>query len=306
LKTAKTQAFKKPINVDPVKHDGKWFDAMYNNRALVPDHADHFARWASQSQKARASQRCTLDVAYGPSDAEKLDVFPAKAIPANKSSGSAVIVFIHGGYWRSLDKADHSFITPGFTQRGACVVVPNYGLCPAVTIPDIALQMTRCLDWVWRNIARYGGDPRRITVVGHSAGGHLAAMLLACDWSKVARDLPRDLVKSAVSISGLYELESVRRVPYLKADLRLTPAQVRKASPAEYPAPARGRITTVVGGDESAEFIRHNGLLKAAWGRARAPVAEVLPGLNHFSILEALTQPSHRLHQLCLTACGLA
>ena len=277
--------------------DPAWLDRMYNNRALVPDHADYFSRWADQSALVRRSQACTLDIAYGASPGEKLDVFPAATATPG---GAPVVVFIHGGYWRSLDKSDHSFLAQAFTDAGACVVMPNYDLCPAVTIPDIALQMVAALDWTWRNIARFGGNPGRITVAGHSAGGHLAAMVLACEWTKHAADLPADLVKNALSVSGLYELESVMHTPFLKDSLRLTPAQVAQASPAWFPATKRGVLYTVAGADESEEFLRHNALIERAWGPKVVPVREALLGLNHFSIVEALVQPGHRLHQLAL------
>lgn len=282
--------------------DPAWLDAQYNNRALVPEHGRHFEQWANASAEARAQGPALVDLSYGHGPGETLDIFPAR-----RKAGAAlapVLLFIHGGYWRSLDKADHSFIAPTFAKEGACVVVPNYSLCPAVSIPDIVLQMVRALAWTYRHIAVHGGDPQRITVVGHSAGGHLAAMLLACRWTQVAPDLPPALVKNALSISGLYNLEPVRRTPFLRDALRLTPAQVKKASPALLPAPplrdGRGQLFSVAGGDESSEFLRHNALIRAAWGEVVVPVCEALPGLNHFSVLEALTQPAHRLHRLAL------
>lgn len=271
-----------------------WLDRMYNNRALVPGHAAHFARWAELSAKASATQPCSLDLAYGPSAGQRLDLFPSA------EPGAPVLVFVHGGYWRSLDKADHSFIAPAFTSEGACVIVPNYDLCPAVTIPDIVVQMVRALAWTYRNVARFGGDARRISVVGHSAGGHLAAMLLACRWPAQDKDLPADLVKNALSISGLYELESVMQTPFLQESLRLTSAQVAQASPAWLPAPKSGVLYTVAGADESAEFLRHNALIEQAWGPKTVPVREALLGKNHFSVLEALVEPNHRLHSLAL------
>jgi arylformamidase len=275
------------------KHDGAWYDRMYNNRALVPEHALHFANWRESSALVRQTHQCFQDVAYGTGLNETLDIFPTSS-----QNDAPVVVFIHGGYWRSLDKADHSFIAPSFTAQGAHVVMPNYALCPAVTISQISLQMVKAVAWVWRNIHRFGGDPHRITLVGHSAGGHLATMLLACKWSSYAKDLPADLVTKTFSISGLYELESVRATPYLKDSLRLTEQESVRNSPAWMPAPKQGTLYTVAGGVESEEFVRHNGLMQNAWGKDRVPVAEVLPGLQHFSIVEALVQPGHRLNTL--------
>lgn len=280
--------------------DKQWLDRMYNNRALVPEHTAHLAQWADASDDAREAHVHQADVAYGDGPMEKLDLFtPSRLAPQPiPKAGAPVMVFIHGGYWRSLDKSEHAFIAPAFINQGACVLIPNYALCPSVTIPDITLQMVKALAWVYRNAKKFGGDPNRIHVVGHSAGGHLAAMLLDCLWPAYAKDLPADLVKGAMSISGLYDLEPVMHTPFLKDTLQLTPEQVRLASPALLPAPRRGVLYTVVGGDESAEFIRHNQLIQQAWGKKVVPVCETIPGKNHFSVLEDLTAPWTHLHQL--------
>ncbi len=277
--------------------DAAWHDRMYNNRALVPDHAAHFARWAEDSRRVRAALPCALDVPYGEGPNETLDIFPATA------PNAPVVVFIHGGYWRSLDKSDHSFVVPALRAQGACVVVVNYALCPGtarqpVTVPDIALQMARSLAWTWRHIGAHGGDASRISLMGHSAGGHLVAMLLGCDWQRLGRDLPRNLATRGLSVSGLYELEPVRRTPFVQADLRLTPAQVRMASPARWAAPKGRVLHAVVGADESPEFVRHNRLIRETWGAKVVPVCEELPGLNHFSVLGDLARPGTRLHAL--------
>lgn len=277
-------------------------DRAYNNRALVPAFAEHFARWQSESMRARQALRGFLDVAYGRGPNETLDLF----VPDEPIKAAPVMVFIHGGYWRSLDKADHSFVAPPFVAQGACVVVINYALCPAVTVPEIALQTARAVVWVARHIGNFGGDPDRISVVGHSAGGHLAAMLLACDWSVLGADLPPRLVRQAVSISGLFDLTPLQNTPFLQSSLQLTATHVRQASPALWPAPSvadgRGHLLAVVGGDESPEFLRQNALIQHAWGPEVVPVCESLPGLNHFSVLEAMTQTSHRLHGLVSAA----
>lgn len=285
--------------------DAAWHERMYNNRALVPDFAEHFEHWSQASARARQEIAGQFDVRYGDGPNETLDVFPA-ARP-----GAPVVVFIHGGYWRSLDKAQHSFVAPALHAQGACVVVLNYALCPGttqrpVTIPDIALQMTHALAWVWRHIGLHGGDRNNITVIGHSAGGHLASMLLACDWKEVHASLPVGLVRKAMSISGLFDLAPLRQAPFLQGDLRLTPAHVRLASPSHWHRPHQGVLYAVVGGDESAEFLRQNRLIHQAWGSQTVPVCETLSGLNHFSVLSALTEPGHRLHALAAQLISLA
>jgi len=275
-----------------IRTDAAWLDAQYNNRARIPEHAQTFERWAARSVVARERPGSHLDQRYGDGPNEVLDVF----VPAVGATRPApVFVFVHGGWWRALDKRDHSFLAPPFVERGAMVVVPNYALCPAVSIETIALQMTRALAWTHRNAARFGGDPSRIVVAGHSAGGHLAAMLLCCDWRAVSRDLPVRLVKVALSISGVFDLEPLRRAPFLQCDLRLTPRSVRRLSPAGF-APPRGHLIAVVGGDESEEFLRQNALIRAAWGARVVPVCESVPGANHLEILEQLAEPGARLH----------
>jgi arylformamidase len=274
--------------------DGAWYDRMYDNRALVPDHPAYLGRWASESAAARSEGPCELDLPYGSGPGETLDVFPAP------QAGAPVLVFVHGGYWRALDKSDHSFVAPAFTRHGVCVVVPNYALCPAVTVPQITLQVARAVAWTWANAARFGGDRQRIVVAGHSAGGQLAAMMLACQWPQLDAALPREVVRSALAISALHDLEPIRRTPFLQATLQLTPEQAAQASPARLPPPRAGTLYSVAGGDESAEYHRQNQLIQDAWGTRRVPVCETLPGLHHFSILDALVEPSHRLHQLAL------
>jgi len=279
--------------------DGAWLDGMYNNRALVPEYADHLQRWAADSQDALEREQGAFDRRYGDGRNETLDIF------RGARSGAPVLFFIHGGYWRALDKRDQSFVAPAFTKQGVCVVLPNYALAPQVTVPEIVMQLVKALAWTWRNIEQHGGDPSRITVAGHSAGGHLAAMMLACVFPAYEKDLPANLVKNALSISGLHDLEPIMNAPFLQGDLKLTPQQVRQASPALLPPPSRGELAAVDGGNESQEYHRQLRLIRDAWGEKRVPVCETLPGLNHFSVLEALVQPDHRLHAIAKGLLGI-
>jgi arylformamidase len=279
-------------------NDPAWLDQQYNNRALVPDYAAHFEGWKQASELTRSTAPCALDLRYGDGPNETLDIFPTTVPHA------PVLVFIHGGYWRALDKADHSFVAPSFTADGAMVVVPNYALAPAVTLEQITLQMVKALEWTWRHAAEHGGDPSRIVVAGHSAGGHLAAMMLSCRWKQVADDLPAQLVTGALSISGLFDLEPMRHTPFLKDDLRLTPASVARLSPAFFPRP-KGKLYTVVGADESEAFQRQNQLIRDVWGPTAVPVCEPVPRANHFSVLKHLVDPKARVHELALRLLGL-
>ena len=291
----------------PRRQDPTWLASQYNNRARVPAHGEILARWARDSPTVRAATPCRLDLSYGDSAAERLVVFtprPAGRRGGTSARGAPLLVFIHGGWWRSLDKSDHSFVAPSFTAAGAVVVVPNYALCPSVDIEEISLQMARSLVWCWRHARELGADPTRITVAGHSAGGHLAAMMLSALWPRLGADLPADLVKAALSISGVFDLDPIRRTPFLEGDLRLTPASVKRLSPAGFPAPA-GTLRAVAGALESEEFLRHNRLIRQRWGAHAVPVCESIPDTDHFTVVDTLTHSGSRLQRLTLDMMGL-
>ena len=280
------------------RHSPAWHDAQYNNRARIPQHPAILQHWYDESVRAREAHPEMVERAYGADPTERLDVFPAKA------AGAPVLVYLHGGYWRALGKRAQSFIAPPFVAAGAMVVLPGYALCPAVSVEHIVLQMVRALAWVHRHAAGYGADPNRIVVAGHSAGGHLATMMLACEWRTVAHDLPVDLVKAALAISGLYELEPLRHAPFLAPDLKLSAASAKRLSPALMPAP-RGRLATIVGGDESDEFLRQADLIAHAWSPCTVIAAERVPGRNHMSVLQDIADPLSHTHWLALRLLGL-
>lgn len=292
-----------------------WLDSQYNNRARVPEAVQHLQRWAADSATARAalqaSGQALLDVPYMadpalPPAAQTLDIFTPPPGATPPAGGWPVLLFVHGGYWRALDKADHSFIAPPWVAQGAIVVIPNYALCPVVRVSTITDQMRQAVAWTACHIGNLNGqpgNPSRLSVAGHSAGGHIVGMLLSTRWSEWGGSgaaLPGQPdgtpIRHGISISGLFDLEPIRQTPFL-ADLGLTPEEAQAQSPIHH-RHTGGQLTAVVGGDESEEFLRQNGLLRTAWGEAAAPVAEVLPGLNHFSVVEELTRPSSRLSAL--------
>jgi len=278
--------------------DPAWLDAEYDQRARHPDHVEIGARWQTASSLVQRLESWRGDVRYGAGDNETLDIYPSPHARA------PVLVFIHGGYWRGSDKSLHGFLAPSFTSAGALVVVPNYALCPAVSIEHIVLQLTRCLAWVHRHAALYGGDPARIVVAGHSAGGHLASMMLSCRWKEVDAALPAQLVSGALAISGLFDLEPLRHAPFLKDDVGLTPASVKRLSTAFFPRPRRP-LLTAVGGDETEELKRQSALIRDQWGPTSVPVSETIPNANHFTILHNLADPNGRLHRHALALLGV-
>jgi arylformamidase len=265
-----------------------YYSAQFNARAAVPDHARIFTRWQKDSAHVRRTHAGLLDLAYGDSTGERLDLFPASRREA------PLLVFIHGGWWRSLDKSDFSFIAPAYLQAGFNVALTNYTLAPAATLEEITRQQLRALCWLYRNAEQYDIDPRRIVVAGHSAGGHLAAMMLAARWPLFADDLPADLVRGGVLMSGLYDLTPVQHADYVNVDLCLKTEHIGPLSPAFMPKAGDAPFITAVGGLESDEFKRQNALIGSCWSdNLFADVA--LPDCNHLTICDAFATPGDPL-----------
>ena len=268
--------------------DKDFYSREYNNRILFPDHPEVLARWAEKSARTRSSMICYLDREYGTSPGETLDIFPAR-----KGDGTCMM-FIHGGFWRALDKHDFSFLAPALVDAGISLVVVNYDLCPKVSIETIVQQMLRASGWLWMRAEDYGMDQDRLYVAGHSAGAHLAAMMMCALWPVYDRELPRDLYKGGVALSGVYDLRPLVQVDWLNVDLRLDEASALKVSPAFLPPATRAPLVTAVGGLESSEFKRQDALLGARWKSAVA--ADIpMPGLNHFTVVDALCNQSSAL-----------
>lgn len=255
--------------------------AEYNNRALVPDHPAIIARWHSDAAAYRAKHGGELDIAYGALPRNRVDVFRGSGGGGDRP----LIVYIHGGYWRSFDKSVFSHVAGPANDRGFDVAVPGYTLCPEVTLADIIDEIRQCCLFLGQ---RFG---RRLVVTGHSAGGHLAAAMAATDWQLYgARP---DLIRACLSISGLFDLRPLMVTPY-NDDLRLSAAAAVAASPLFWPVPNRIPVDSWVGAEESFEFRRQARSLPAAWAGVGLPCRyEEVPGENHFSIGDRLSQPGH-------------
>ena len=280
-------------------YDQKALDAEYNNRVKVTNALDWLARAGAESARARAELPLAFDVAYGAHHAERLDVFPAA-----RPGPAPVHVFVHGGYWQRMDKADFSFVVRGLRPAGAVTVVVNYGLVPSIDLDTLVRQCRAAVAWVHRHATEWGGDPGRISISGHSAGGHLVAMLLATDWP--ALGVPSDVVKSGCAISGLYDLEPIR-LCYLNQVLALTPEVAQRNSPVLL-APSRATpLILAVGGAEGPEYHRQTDALAAAWRTRGVPIEVMdLPGHDHFSIVAELESPFSSLARAIQTQMGLA
>jgi len=203
-------------------------------------------------------------------------------------------MFIHGGYWRSLDKRDFSFLAPAWVDAGVSLVVVNYDLCPKVSIERIVQQMLAASVWLYRHAEQYGMDEDRLYVSGHSAGGHLAAMMLAALWPVMDRSLPKDLYKGAIAVSGVYDLRPLVQVDWVNGDLRLDEESALKLSPAYLPPATRAPLALAVGGLESSEFKRQNALLAQRWKPVLAG-SIAMPGTDHFTVVDGLADPANAL-----------
>jgi arylformamidase len=267
------------------------FQSEYDNRARVPEHPAIFESWTrdAAAYRAQAGSRFT-QTAYGPGDRRTIDLFA----PEGERRG-ALVVFVHGGYWRSLDPSLFSHVARGLNARGLAVALPGYDLCPSVRITEIVEEIRAAC-------AGLGREHGRLVVAGHSAGGHLAACMIAADWAEAG--LPADLVPAAYAISGLFDLAPLMRTD-INQSLRLDDAEARAMSPLLW-TPPRGRILdAVVGGDESGEFLRNSREITEAWGRGGVETRyEAIQGANHFTVLDPLPDPdsamTRRIAELAL------
>lgn len=264
-------------------------DAEYNLEAVL-DMSRYAAWFEATSQQARSTLDSRLAVRYGPTLDETLDIFPARRASA------PVLVFIHGGWWRSLSRNEFSLVALGPVAHDITVVVIDYSLCPKVDVAEITRQSRAAVAWVSANIADYGGDPERIFVAGHSAGGHQVGMLGVTDWAG-EYGLGTQPIAGCIPISGLFDLRPFR-FSWLQPKLLLTHETINRQSPLFHVenAPAHPPMLITLGGDESAEFHRQSAEFADAW-RAAGGRVETLdqPERNHITAVEGFADPGSEL-----------
>jgi arylformamidase len=272
-------------------------NAQFTPRVAVPEHEMWLRRGAEASRKARESLAGRLDIRYGAGPLQTLDCFPA----AHRNA--PVQVFIHGGYWRALDKSDFSYVAPPLVAAGAMVLVVNYDLCPAVTLDRIVEQTREALVWIHRNATDLGGDPERVFLSGNSAGAHLVAMMLAHDWR--GQGLPGDLIKGACCITGIYDVEPVLRIE-TNSEIRLRPEMVARNSPLFLPLRSAAPVIVAAGGAEAPEWIRQSVEYEAMLRDVGVPTAfHLVPDTNHFSVTATLAEPESLLARAMRRQMGL-
>ena len=276
-------------------YDQAGLDAQYNLRARFPSHAKYMAQWQADGDAELARPGWRRDLAYGPTAKETLDLLVPEGGDARRAP---LMVFVHGGYWQNLDKRDCAALAPAFAKAGIAYATINYTLAPVAGLDEIVRQSRACLAWLWRNAPALGCDPNRLFVAGHSAGGHITAMLAATDWTRQG-GLPADLLKGAFSISGIYDLEPIR-LSYQNPVLKLDEGTVRRVSPLGL-KPVTKRILLTVGEKEPEEFHRQQKEFAAVWRKAGADVDIVsASGLDHFDILEKFGDPKHPIGRAAL------
>jgi arylformamidase len=266
-----------------------WVEGEYNNRDRVPDHPLYFARWERDSDFVRSTLPSRLDLAYGRDPRQHVDLFPARG-------SERLLVFLHGGYWRGLDKRMFAWLAPTWVAEGVSVALVNYRLCPAVRIADIVGDTIAAMNWIMVNAAVHGTETQHVVVAGHSAGGHLVAALFAAARERLTFDLAR--IAGGVCISGIVDFSPL---PYFSGnvDLHLDDAQVRALDLHERPTTIKAPLVVAVGANESGEFVRQSRLLADRWA-PQVRELQVLPGLHHFSVLDALGERGQPLHAAAL------
>ncbi len=273
-------------------------DAAYDQRVYAPNREEIVAWYGAEGARVRERLEMRRSVPYGAGEDETLDIFPAKS-GSESTFGAPVHIHIHGGRWTLFTKDEESFLAPTFVSAGAACVVPDFSNIPKVRIPEMVSQVKSAIAWTYRNAASFGGDPERIHLSSHSSGSHLAGVALLTDWENEF-GLPGDVVKSALLVSGMYDMRPVMlsaRSSYVK----LTDEEVLALSAILQPERAHTPLTLVYGEKETPEFRRQPKAYAEVLAAAGKPVKVVeVPGVNHFEILRQLGEPGSEVARLAL------
>ena len=260
------------------------YEAEYDNRARVPEHVEILLRWAHEAENYRAERlkrgRAELGLSYGDTPRQFIDLFLPDA-----GDAAPLAIFIHGGYWRWLDPSMFSHMARGLNAHGVAVAVTGYDLCPVVTVATIIEEIRRACLFLWQ---RYS---RPMLAYGHSAGGHLAAAMVATDWPSRYPRAPADLVPAGYAVAGLFDLTPLIGVS-ANQDLRLDADEARRVSPLFWPIASGRSFDAVVGGLESSEFKRQSRIIAQAWRSAAQTRYEEIAGMNHFTVADPLADPA--------------
>jgi arylformamidase len=261
-----------------IEYTPEFVERGYNNRAAVPEHPQWFVNYAAWSRAARDRYQPARNLRYGGNPLETLDLF----VPAAKARGT--FIFLHGGYWRAFDKDDFAFVAGPFLEQGIAVANMNYDLCPAVSVATIVDECRRALAWVVRAGPRHGASAGNVVIGGHSAGGHLVAMMFATDWT--AHGMAQAPFAGGVTLSGVHELAPMVEFS-ANADLKLDAAEAKRLSPVTYGSRTEVPLLIACGANETSEFLRQTRLLWDAWPGNRRPKKGPLfvPGTDHFSVI---------------------
>ncbi len=263
-------------------------DIQYNSRGTVPDVSLYLADYAARTSQAKAQLRCLENLRYGDGTNEALDIYPAT------QPNAPVMVYLHGGDWRALSKEDSGFAAPAFVAKGAMFVVLDFTLVPHTTLPAMGAQVLRALLWLQAHVASHGGDPQRIHIAGHSSGANLVGQLLM--------NAPAGLIKSAVFISGLGDLEPVR-LSFRNEKLNLSADLAAQVSLLKHQPGRVCPLLVAVGQNETEDYRRQSRDVADHW-RAQGNDCEMfeLPGRHHFDAVLEWASPQSTLFK---ASCGL-
>jgi arylformamidase len=270
-------------------------DLQYNNRFHVPDFEKYLNRGESLSRQAEKKYKPVKDLAYGDSPRECLDIFPSP------NPGSKTLIFIHGGYWQRLDKSLFHFVADSFINYGITTVLINYLLAPAAKMDRIVLSCRKAVSWVYKNIAQWNGDPDQIYIAGHSAGAHLATMLITNEGNQSKQNF----IKGICAISGLYNLIPIQ-LSNINDAIQMDKEMAIRNSPVFMNPAESCSLLLTVGDEETTEFKDQSSELHNKWkNKIQSVKLETIPGLNHFSIIDSVYETDSVLHQSICKLMGM-